>query len=412
MTTRRAVIAGAVCGCAFPGAAKGARIRPAAMQALVGPGYRPVDADERGLWQDFARLETEIASSNRLLGSPAMQRYTEGVIARLLGPRADEARVYLLHDADFNASMAPNGMMIVNTGLIVRCRDEAQFATVLGHECAHYLRRHSLQRWRDRRTKTGIIALVGAGTGLVAGVAAAAGGYPRSWIDVANAINTALVLSIMHFTRAQEAEADAYGVRLIEEAGYPPGAAAGLWLQVIEEARASARARGKRYRDKARSALSSHPPNQERMLDLSASARELEAASVPPRRYDGRRDAWSAAVAPLRAALLDEQIKLNDPGVSLYLLDALARDGWDGTLRYCEGEAYRLRDEPGDAARAAAAYARAVAIGDAPAEAWRANGYALLKAGDAEGGRASLARYLDRRPDAVDAAMIRVAIAR
>ncbi|TXC70882.1 M48 family metalloprotease [Sphingomonas ginsenosidivorax] len=411
MTSRRAVIAGAACSCALAGVAHAERIHPAAMQALVGPGYRPVDADERGMWQDFAKLETEIASSNRLLGSPAMQRYTEGVIARLLGPRADEARVYLLHDPAFNAAMAPNGMMIVNTGLLARCRDEAQFATVLGHECAHYLRRHSLQRWRDRRTKTGIMAFVGATTGLVAGVAAAAGAYPRTWIDVANAINGALVLSIMHFTRAQEAEADAYGVRLIEEAGYPPGAAAAMWQQVIEERRASARARGKRYRDAARSAMSSHPPNQERMLDLSASARELEAASVPPRRYDGGRDAWRDAVAPLRAALLDEQIKMNDPGVSLYLVHALARDGWDGTLRYCEGEAYRLRDEPGDAARAAAAYASAVASDDAPPEAWRAHGYALVKAGDAEGGRTSLARYLERKPGAADAAMIRGALA-
>lgn len=411
MTTRRAVIAGGLCGCAFHRPAQAARIDPAAMQALIEPGYRPVDADERGMWQDFARLETEIASSNRLLGSPVMQRYTEGVIARLLGPRAAEARVYLLHDPEFNASMAPNGMMIVNTGLLARCRDEAQFATVLGHECAHYLRRHSLQRWREVRTKTGIMAFVGASTGVVAGVAAAVGGYPRSWIDIANAIDSALVLSIMRFTRNQEAEADAYGVRLIEEAGYPPGAAAAIWQQVIDEGRARAKARGKRYRDAARSALSSHPPNAERMLDLTASARELEAASVPPRRYDGARDAWCAAVAPLRAALLEEQVKLNDPGVSLYLVGALAQDGWDGTLRYCEGEAYRLRDAPGDTARAAAAYARAVAIGDAPAEAWRAHGYALLKAGDADGGRASLARYLDRKPDAIDAAMVRLAIA-
>ncbi len=412
MTTRRAVVAGCVCGCAFAGAARSARVRPAQMQALVGPGYRPADADERGMWHDFARLEAEIASSNRLLESPAMQRYAEGVIARLLGDRAAETRVYLIHDPAFNASMAPNGMMIVNTGLLARCRDEAQFATVLGHECAHYLRRHSLQRWRDIRTKTGIIAFVGAGTGLAAGVAAAAGAYPGTWIDVANAINAALVLSIMRFTRAQEAEADAYGVRLIEQAGYPPGAASAIWQQVIEEDRASARARGRRYRDATRSAMSSHPPNRERMLDLSASARELEAASAPPRRYDGGREAWRAAIAPLRARLLEEQIGRNDPGVSLYLVTALARDGWDGLLRYCEGEAYRLRDEPGDAARAATAYARAVASDDAPPEAWRAHGYALLKAGDADRGRQSLARYLDRRPDASDAAMVRFALAR
>ncbi|MEG3166098.1 M48 family metalloprotease [Sphingomonas sp. PB2P19] len=411
MTTRRVFVVGGVCGCAFHGAAVAEHIRPAAMHALIGPDYRPADADERGLWQDLGRLETEIASSNRLLQSPDMQRYTEGVMARLLGDRARETRVYLIHDAEFNASMAPNGMMIVNTGLLARCRDEAQFATVLGHECAHYLRRHSLQRWRDTRTKTGIMAFVGAGTGVVAGVAAGVGGDARTWIDLANAINGALVLSILRFSREQEAEADAYGIALIDAAGYPPDAAAAMWRQVIEERRASARARDKRYRDKARNALSTHPPSAERMLDLSASARELEAASVPPRRYDGRRSEWLAAVAPLRAQLLDEQIKLNDPGASLYLVAALAQGQWDGLLRYYEGEAYRLRDEPGDAVRATAAYAQAVGFSDAPPEAWRANGYALLKAGNAEQGRASLARYLDRKPDATDAAMVRFVLA-
>jgi predicted Zn-dependent protease len=410
MTTRRAFVAGA-CSCALHGVGFAERVRPAAMQAMVGPGYRPVDADERGMWQSIARLEEEIASSNMLLKSPGMQRYVEGVMTRLLGDRARETRIYIVHDPDFNASMFPNGMMLVHTGLLVRIRDEAQLAAVLGHECGHYLRRHSVQGWRDFRRKTGIMAFVGVGTGLVAGAALSAGVGPRNWIDLANSINTALALSIRQFSRENEQEADAYGVRLIEEAGYPPDAAAAMWRQVVEERRASARARDKRYRDKAKNALSTHPPTADRMLDLSASARELEAASIPPRPYDARRAEWLAAVAPLRASLIDEQVKLNDPGASLYLVGALAQDGWDGTLRYYEGEAYRLRDEPGDAARATAAYAQAVALADAPPEAWRANGYALLKVGDGRRGRQSLARYLDRKPDAADAAMVRFALA-
>lgn len=411
MTTRRAFVAGGLCGCAIHGAVQAERIHPAAMQALVAPGYRPVDADERGMWHSVARLEEELASSNLRLDAPQMQRYVEGVIVRLLGERARETRVYIVHDPDFNAAMFPNGMMIVQTGLLARIRDEAQLAAVLGHECGHYLRRHSLQRWRDYRRKTGIMAFVGAGTRIVAGVSLSVGVDPRGWIDIANSINTALVFSIRQFSRESEREADAFGVRLIEQAGYPPDAAAQVWRHYVEERRASARARDKRYRDKARSATSTHPPTAERMLDLSASARELEAASVPPRLYDDGRDAWRAVVAPLRARLLDEQIKLNDPGASLYLVNALAQDGWDGTLRYCEGETYRLRDEPGDAARAGGAYAQAVTLDGAPPEAWRANGYALLKAGDADRGRQSLARYLARKPDATDAAMVRFALA-
>ena len=46
--------------------------------------------------------------------------------------------------------------------------------------------------------------------------------------------------------------------------------------------------------------------------------------------------------------LLQEQIYLNDPGASLYLLQNLATDGWTGLLRFNEGEVYRLRNAKGD----------------------------------------------------------------
>ena len=51
--------------------------------------------------------------------------------------------------------------------------------------------------------------------------------------------------------------------------------------------------------------------------------------------------------------------------------ETLARDGWNGLLRYYEGEVWRLRNRNGDDARAALSYAAAVAYPDAPADAWR-----------------------------------------
>jgi hypothetical protein len=123
--------------------------------------------------------------------------------------------------------------------------------------------------------------------------------------------------------------------------------------------------------------------------------------------YEDGRDRWLAATAALRPQLIDEQVKQNDPGASLYLIESLAADGWDGTLRYYEGETYRLRDEAGDADRAATSYAAAVEFPDALPEAHRAHGYAQLKKGEVEVGRRALGKYLELRPDASDAAMVR-----
>ena len=96
--------------------------------------------------------------------------------------------------------------------------------------------------------------------------------------------------------------------------------------------------------------------------------------------------------------LLHEQIYLNDPGASLYLLENQAKDGWTGQLRFNEGEVYRLRNAKGDALKAAAAYAVATALADAPPEAWRAHGYALLKAGSKAEAYEALNRYLAMNP--------------
>lgn len=402
--SRRGVIGG-LCACAA-GAPAAARVAPAAMLPLVDAGYRPSDTVEGGLWRDWTRVEEELAASNRLVVAPELHTYVAGVIRTLLGKRATDSRLYLVHNASFNASMAPNGMMIVHSGVLIRVGDEAQLAAVLGHEAGHYLRRHSIAAYRDKVRKTGAMAFIAAGSGVLAGATALAGGDGRSWIDFANNVNGGLYASMFQFDRNQESEADAFGLRLLAEAGYAPDAAAAIWQQRIEEQQASAAARSRHYRARP-SPLDSHPPDAVRMADMALSARDVTPLPAPGR--DGR-DAFRRAIAPVRSMLLDEQVKQNDPGASLYIINAHAADGWDGTLRFYEGETYRLRDAPGDGALAATAFAAAVAFTDAPPVAWRAHGYALIKDGRSDDGRRALTRYLDLDPHATDAAMVRFAL--
>ena len=99
------------------------------------------------------------------------------------------------------------------------------------------------------------------------------------------------------------------------------------------------------------------------MQDLSDTAEHLSTVVVT-NATDGR-DQWLAAIQPHRAMLLEEQVKLNDPGASLYLVESLAQDGWTGVLRYHEGEVYRLRNATGDDVKAADAFAASTALPDA-----------------------------------------------
>lgn len=387
--------------------ASAGRVAPMEMTPLIGPGYAAEDDDERGMWQLFDRLEDEIANSNLLVRDPELTAYVHSVMRRLLGETAADFRVYIIRNPVFNASMAPNGMMIIHTGLLARVMNEAQLAAILGHEAGHYYRRHSVQRWRSMKTKTAIMSIIAIGAAAGSG---ASGNASNNWYEMANAINTGILLSIFRHSRGHEQEADAYGLRLLAEAEYSPYQAAAVWGQLISERMASAEERDKKYRDGSRSAFSTHPPTENRMIDLRLSAADIDERLLGGSGGDPRVASWRSGIASVRSSLLEEQIRLNDSGASIHLINSLADGGWSSDLYYFLGEAYSLRGEDGDSDLAAEAYGRALDYESPVPEAYRAYGYAMIKEGYKQEGHAALARYLELMPDAPDAAMTRFTI--
>ena len=70
MSRRSLLIGGGVAAAALTTGVAEARIRPADMVPLVGPGFKPTDRDEIGLWHDMDRVEEEVSSSNLLIEDP------------------------------------------------------------------------------------------------------------------------------------------------------------------------------------------------------------------------------------------------------------------------------------------------------------------------------------------------------
>jgi len=396
LTRRSLLVGGGVAAAALHTGAAQARVRPQDMVPLIGPGYRPTERDEQGLWKEMERVEEEIAGSNLLITDPKITGYLQNLIGTVGGPAAKDFRIYLARIPDFNAMMFPTGFAVVFSGLLLRMRNEAQLAGVIAHESGHFLRRHMIRSWRDQKRKTDVFA-IGA---MLAGVGGAgAGVYLGDYVQLAQ---LGTILSLFQYSRLMEAEADAMGAKLLAETGYPPIEMANIWQQLIGEADASARYRGKRRR--RGSLFDTHPSEGSRMADLRADAAEI---TVPGKSYDAQRARYLTTIGPIRPMLLDDQVKLNDPGASQYLIQTLAQDGWNGLLRFYEGEVWRLRNRTGDEARAAQSYAAAVAFPDAPADAWRWHGIALMKQGRAAEAKAAFTRYLTMKPDAPDAAWVR-----
>ena len=400
--SRRALLGGLGCACCagLVGTAQ-ARISPQSMTPLIQAGYRPTETDEKGLWQQYERVEQEIAGSNLLVEDKALTSYLGGLAERVGGPAARDLRVYLAHIPEFNAFIAPTGFMVIFSGLLTRMRDEAQLSGVVAHEAGHFLRRHHIRGWRDLRRKSDALTVLAMGAG-VGG--AAAGAYLGDAVRLAQ---MGTVLSLFAYSRQLEAEADAMGLKLVSEAGYDPLAMPETWQQLIEEVEASAAVRRKRP-NRGYSLFATHPAPESRMVDLRASAAEVRGTTGEAGRG---RERYLKAIGNHRQRFLDDQVKLNDPGASLFIIQNLARDGWNGLLRFYEAEVWRLRGEKGDDVRAAQGYAAAVAFPDAPPEAWRNHGYALVKQGRREEGKAALGRYLAMAPRAGDAAMVRYSLA-
>jgi predicted Zn-dependent protease len=135
-------------------------------------------SDEGGLWAMMDREETKLRRSPFSLRGPELHARVQDVACRLAADPCPDIRVHLVRTPFFNASMAPNGMMQVWSGLLLRVDNEAQLAAVLGHEIGHYLERHSLERLRAAKSGSavgqflglfGVVGLLGQ-AGLLAGM--------------------------------------------------------------------------------------------------------------------------------------------------------------------------------------------------------------------------------------------------
>lgn len=116
-----------------------------------------------------------------------------------------------------NAWALPGGKIAINRGLLTEFEDEAQLASVLGHEIVHAAAGHSLQRMQQS-------TLISIG---VAGL-----GYAISDNEWASLIMGGAAmgaqLALAQYSQGAELESDHYGIRYMDAAGYDPQAAVEL----------------------------------------------------------------------------------------------------------------------------------------------------------------------------------------
>lgn len=360
--------------------------------ANVGTGYVPQDKDERGIWMQMDEAERKLKTSNFIMRDPALNSYVRSVFCRTVGEaECKDVRFYIVRTPEFNASMAPNGMMVIFSGLFLRTRDEAQLAGILGHEYTHYQRQHSLKMFREVKSKSNTMAWLS-----IIPVASYAA------LGALTVVQLGMLASVYGFSRDMEREADGGSLSMLSKAGYDPMSASRVWMEIRAEDEATALERKSKAHKGEGSIFATHPPTLERMIGLKTQAEALAGAGTAP----VNRSEFRAALAPFWAGFIDDQIKLNDFGATEFLIGHLASDGWTPELQFARGELYRSRGKPEDFPKAAEFYHASVSSETAPVEAWRGLGLALLRAGKQPEGQAALKTYLAKSPTAPDRAMM------
>ncbi len=338
---------------------------------------------------EIDEYERSLKHSANVLQDASLNAFVREVLCDTVGTeRCGSIRLYIIKNGSLNASMAPNGLMEVHTGLLARLHSEAELAAILGHEFAHFEKRHTLREFIATRKSNDWVSWIA-----LAGAAAA--------VNTNDTLRD-MRFSLIAYSRLQEVEADVLSGGLILGSRYRL-CASYVWRRAIEEDDALRTERGlRKVRRLAPALTDSHPTNEQRFLYFSK--QESDAGE----RGEYGLENYRIATNNVLAVLFDPLIKGNDFAVADYVIRSRGEAlGWDAPLLALRGDLYRLRGNPRDLSSAIEFYQRAIGLPDAPSSAWRGLGLAQLKLGNTAG-REALADYLKREPAAPDMKMLKM----
>ena len=151
----------------------------------------------------------QVQQSIGYYNDPALQAYVSGIGMKMA--KASERpnlpwEFHVVNDASVNAFALPGGFIFVTRGLMTAINDEAELATVVGHEIGHVTNRHSVQQMSKAE-----LAQVGLGIGSI---------LSSDVAKLAGLASQGLSLLFLKYSRDAENQADKAGFRYALNANY------------------------------------------------------------------------------------------------------------------------------------------------------------------------------------------------
>ena len=329
-------------------------------------------SEESRLWHSASELDDQLEKTDYLYEDASLQAYLETVIQKLFPEYTGSIKVRVVDSPSLNAFALPNGSIYINTGMLTRLDNEAQVATILAHEGVHFTHKHSWQQRRNVKNSTAFSV----GFGVITGIPALG--------------DLAALSSIYGFSKDMEREADAEGFQRLQSAGYDVSQAPVTFEFLLAEV--DALEIDEPY------FFSTHPGLEERIQSFN----ELVKKHGTTNGYRGT-TAYRSHVEKLQLELLADYLELSQHQSVLLILERPnAFERYPSSAWYYLGEAYRLRNDEGDAVRSIDAYRTAIQQAPGFAPSYRALGLYHMKNNEPVQADNYFSRYLELQPNAAD----------
>jgi len=240
------------------------------------------------------QLAQEVERTSKMIDDPVVTEYVNRVGQNLV--RNSDARVpftiKVIDSDEVNAFALPGGFFYVNSGLILRAQEESELAGVMAHEISHVVARHGTkQATKGEMMQLATIPLILLGPGGWAGY------------GIYEALQLAIPLSYLKFSRDAEREADFLGIQYMYKAGYDPNSYVTFFERIQTDE--------KRRPGTIPKFFSTHPPTPERIADA-----QKEIARILPERdeYIVTTSEFDGVKFRLRNVMFARKVQDNQPG--------------------------------------------------------------------------------------------------
>ena len=201
-------------------------------------------------------LAREIRQQLERCRHPQIDQILSEIGIRLAGCVANKSRKFSFETVkgdEPNAFALPGGFIFVTQSLVELCRyDQDEIACILGHEMAHIIRGHAMNR------------IVSNSAIAVASRATPIRGILSGWL---RKVGVQFLESA--YSKDMESEADLLGIRLVAAAGYEPGACIELFSRL-------AKLKSPPNEFDLGSYFSSHPPFKVRIENIKRQLRKSQ----------------------------------------------------------------------------------------------------------------------------------------